>query len=239
MLIPAYCRTARVTGQSSGEGSDCCHSDRGTHWNFRCSEELQESLQRSQRRRLHVNPLLLQFDGAQGLFEFPDKLILKPSTTHSTGSIPQPLLHWFCPLFYVYFQAFFAFYLQDRDLILLVGHEQREPCQRLLQVFPQNLYTLRSCHLLVLFVLVLHRHIHRSIIVAERVNYLSSGNKSAYFDHFTLTRSSFRGGGNSKPLICVTIGPSTPGTMMVSPSRRRPLIRMTSIVVPIPGRALT
>lgn len=80
--------------------------DRGTHWNFRCSEELQESLQRSQRRRLYVNSFLLQFDGAQGLFEFPDKLILKPSTTHSTGSITQPLLHWFCPLCFNFISKF-------------------------------------------------------------------------------------------------------------------------------------
>lgn len=55
----------------------------------------------------------------------------------------------------------------------------------------------------------------------------------------TLTRSSLSGGGSSSPRICVTMGPSTPGTMMVSPSRRRPLIRITSIVVPMPGRAFT
>ena len=47
------------------------------------------------------------------------------------------------------------------------------------------------------------------------------------------------GGGSSRPLICVMIGPSTPGTMMVSPSLRVPLIRITSMVVPIPGRAFT
>jgi hypothetical protein len=35
------------------------------------------------------------------------------------------------------------------------------------------------------------------------------------------------------------MGPSTPGTMTVMPSRRTPLIRITSIVVPIPGRAFT
>lgn len=55
----------------------------------------------------------------------------------------------------------------------------------------------------------------------------------------TFTRSSFIGGGNRRPRIWVTMGPSTPGTITVSPSLRRPLISITSMVVPIPGRALT
>lgn len=55
----------------------------------------------------------------------------------------------------------------------------------------------------------------------------------------TFTRNSFIGGGNRRPRIWVTMGPSTPGTIIVSPSFKRPLISITSIVVPIPGRALT
>lgn len=64
-------------------------------------------------------------------------------------------------------------------------------------------------------------------------------NASTPTSFHTLTRSSFIGGGSRRPLIWVTMGPSTPGTIMVSPSLRRPLIKITSMVVPMPGSALT
>ncbi len=55
----------------------------------------------------------------------------------------------------------------------------------------------------------------------------------------TLTRSSLSGWGIRRPLTCVTIGPSWPASIIVSPSFILPLTSTTSIVVPKPGRAFT
>lgn len=57
--------------------------------------------------------------------------------------------------------------------------------------------------------------------------------------YWFLTLNSLRGCGVRRALICVTIGPSIPATTIVSPSFSFPLIRITSIVVPRPGNALT
>ena len=46
---------------------------------------------------------------------------------------------------------------QHRDLVLAVGHQQRQPGQGLLQVLPQDLHPLSRVHLLVLLILVLER----------------------------------------------------------------------------------
>ena len=62
---------------------------------------------------------------------------------------------------------------------------------------------------------------------------------SLWVTYWFLTRSSFRGWGMRRALTCATIGPSIPAKTIVSPSRRVPFTRMTSIVVPRPGRALT
>mmetsp|Transcript_1392 Transcript_1392/g.2815 ORF Transcript_1392/g.2815 Transcript_1392/m.2815 type:complete len:226 (-) Transcript_1392:2013-2690(-) len=54
------------------------------------------------------------------------------------------------------------------------------------------------------------------------------------------TRNSFMGCGVSKALICVEIAsPLDPQQTIVSPSRRVPLTRTTSIVVPMPGISFT
>lgn len=94
-MIPAYCRDTHASKVRVEEMvavvAKAMMTQTGTHWNLRCSEELQQSLQRSQCGRLHINSFLLQFDGVQSLFEFPHQFILKTSTTHSTGSFTQPV----------------------------------------------------------------------------------------------------------------------------------------------------
>ena len=65
------------------------------------------------------------------------------------------------------------------------------------------------------------------------LNFLAKNNNS------TFTRSSLIGCGVRTPLSCVTIGPSVPAMMTVSDSRNLPLTKITSIVVPKPGRAFT
>ena len=62
---------------------------------------------------------------------------------------------------------------------------------------------------------------------------------SLWLMYWFFTLSSLRGCGVRRALICVTIGPSIPATTTVSPSFSFPLIRITSTVVPRPGRALT
>lgn len=55
----------------------------------------------------------------------------------------------------------------------------------------------------------------------------------------TLTLNSLSGWGISRPLICVTMGPSVPAMTIWSLSRSFPFTRMTSIVVPKPWIAFT
>lgn len=55
------------------------------------------------------------------------------------------------------------FYPQDRDLVLLVSHQQGEPRQRFLQVFTKNLHPLRRRHFLVLLVLTLNTTTNKQI----------------------------------------------------------------------------
>ena len=62
---------------------------------------------------------------------------------------------------------------------------------------------------------------------------------SLWLMYWFFTLSSLRGCGVRRALICVTIGPSIPATTIVSPSFSFPLIRITSTVVPRPGKALT
>lgn len=59
------------------------------------------------------------------------------------------------------------------------------------------------------------------------------------FKILTLTLSSFIGWGISNDLICVTMGPSVPAKIIVSPSLKVPFIKIASMVVPCPGIALT
>lgn len=46
-------------------------------------------------------------------------------------------------------------HLQYRNLVLFMSHEQRQACQSLLQILPQDLHSLRRIHLLVLLILIL------------------------------------------------------------------------------------
>lgn len=163
--MPAYCRETQRSKVSSN--FSLCFllpfrvKDRqtGTHRDFRRSEKLEQSLQRSQRGRLDVNSFLLQFDGAQRLFELTHQLVLKTPEPVSPLGVPESKQSALT------LETGFVCvcYPQDGDFIVLVSHQQGEPGQRFLQVFTQNLDTLRRRHLLVLLVLALHKPINQSI----------------------------------------------------------------------------
>lgn len=88
--MPAYCRETHTCDvrwlETVATVARAMATHTATHGNFRRSEELQQRLQRSQRGRLHVDSLLLQFDGAQSLFELPHQVILKTRASAELGA---------------------------------------------------------------------------------------------------------------------------------------------------------